>query len=246
MDFSIILLHPNSEDIASKLITGMSPKDISQWLRLKYPDKEQKHLHISAKLLEEYANAHIGNLLEVIQKDVATLKSEPSPQMDKAISASLLSNKTYRERLMQLADQEVDIKHMIKDLVLMIRDRIEQVFDKIQENPSNVGKNDYVLVKYFETLSNAIEKFDKIHNNAPDQIIQHNVTIQTADKYRVVFQEAIRKTLAYMDSEASIFFIETLSKEMQKLEMPIDLQPTPESRMAEARMLSEMTIPLSK
>lgn len=246
MDFSIILLHPNSEDIASKLITGTSPKDISQWLRLKYPDKEQKHLHISAKLLEEYANAHIGNLLEVIQKDVATLKSEPSPQMDKAISASLLSNKTYRERLMQLADQEVDIKHMIKDLVLMIRDRIEQVFDKIQENPSNVGKNDYVLVKYFETLSNAIEKFDKIHNNAPDQIIQHNVTIQTADKYRVVFQEAIRKTLAYMDSEASIFFIETLSKEMQKLEMPIDLQPTPESRMAEARMLSEMTIPLSK
>lgn len=238
-DFSILLAHPLAEEIITKLITGTSSKDISQWLRLKYPDKEQKHLHISSKLLDEYANKHIGNLMEQLQKDVSILKSNPTPK----IAASLLNNKTYRERLVDLIDQEVDIKKMIKELILMIRERTEQIFDRIQESPTSLGKGDYTLIKYFELLLNATEKFDKIHNNAPDQIIQHNITVQMVDKYKIVFQEAVRKTLAHMDTESSILFMEILSEELQKLEMPIDLSPTPETRMVEAHILSEMTIP---
>lgn len=246
MDYSTILLHPNHEEIVTKLITGVSPKDISQSLRLRYPDKDQKHLHISVKLLEDYAAAHVGNLMEHLQKDIVAVKSTTQSESkgDKPLATSLLNNKSYRDRLVQLVDQEVDIKNMIKELVLMIRERIEQVFDRIQENPSAVGKNDYALIKYFEVLLNAVDKFDRIHNNAPDQIIQHNVNIQMVDKTKAVFVEAVRKTLAHMDAESSILFVENISEALRTLEEPqSELIPTPESRMKEARMLSEMTIP---
>lgn len=242
MDFSTILLHPNNEEIVTKLITGVQAKEINQWLRMKYPDADQKHLRLSVRSIEEYRDAHVGNLMEHLQKDIKIIKSEAGGKVEKIPAASLLNNKTYRERMMELADQEVDVKKMIKELVLIIRERTEQVFDRIQENPT-VGKGDYTLIKYFEILLNAVDKFDKIHNNQPDQIIQHNISIQMVDKTKAAIVEAIRKTLSHMDAEASILFIEYVSVELQKLEMPIEQIITPETRMAEARMLSEMTIP---
>ena len=50
-DFSKILLHPDKDEIISKIMTGVSHKNIADGLKLQYPDKEQGHLRISAALL---------------------------------------------------------------------------------------------------------------------------------------------------------------------------------------------------
>lgn len=239
MDFSAILLHPDKEEIITKLLTGVLPKKISQWLKLKYSQKEQHHLQISIKLLDEYNRTHVGNLMEHLQRDIAVVKSpDPTGEM-KVLAKSLLNNKTYRERLLELANSQLDIKKMIKDLVLIINERVEQVFDKIQENPTNF-KADYVLIKYFELLLNATEKFDKIVNNAPDQIIQHNVSVKMVDQYTAALQEAVRKTLAQIDTESAMLFVEILGQELRKLESPVHT-PTIKEVEGQAKILQELT-----
>ena len=147
------------------------------------------------------------------------------------------------ERLEKLADTKVDIKQMITELVLTCKARMEQVFDKIQENPTNI-KGDYVLLKYFETLFIAMEKFDKIVNNAPDQVIQVNIQNQIAEQYVTIFQETIREVLTGIDAESALLFIEIYTEKLMSVKMPKQASPaTPEKYEAEAKLLREVIIP---
>ena len=36
VDFSKVLDHPDQDEIISKLMAGVTPKDINEWLKLKY------------------------------------------------------------------------------------------------------------------------------------------------------------------------------------------------------------------
>lgn len=240
-DFSLVTDHPDYEEIVSKIATGTNPKDIIQWLRIKYSDKEQKHLQLNSKLLQEFIDKHV-DLDAHLKRDVLAVKTGDNSLSEYKIAASLVNNKTYMERLQQLADTKVDIKKMITELVLMCRARMEQVFDRIQENPSTV-KTDYVLIKYFETLFIAMEKFDKIVNNSPDQIIQVNIQNQISEQLITVFQEAIRETLTHIDAESALLFVEIITDKMTSLKLPKQMIQTPETYDMEAKILKEMVIP---
>jgi len=235
MDFSTILSHPDCQEIISKLVTGVSPKEISQWLKIKYSDKDQKHLHLSSKLLQDYLDSHV-DIATQFKKDQAIVSQPPSKE--KKLTAALLSNKSYQERLIEYADKQVDVKRLVQELVFMIRDRIEQVFDAIQQNPVS-SKGDYPLIKWFELLMNALEKCDKIVNQAPDQIIQHNVTIQQIDQHVFVIQEALRRTLSQIDHEAALLFIDIMNKEMAKLKPQQITDETVDKKIEEIKLLTD-------
>ncbi len=236
VDFSKLLSHPNKEEILNKLVNGTKPKDISDWLKLKYPDKEQGHLRVSASMLKEFLNSNL-DLYNTLKIDIVDTKQ--GLQQNKKIAESLLNNKTYRQRLNELADNEIDIKRVISEIVFLIRERIEQYFDKIQDNPESL-KGDYGLIKWFEVLLNAVEKFDKIVNNAPDQVIQHNITMQAVDQHTAIFQDVIREVLAEMDPEAAFLFIEKMRAKMEEIEPPKDNGSlSQDKRMAEAKIIKE-------
>lgn len=235
-DFSKLLSHPLKEEILDKLLRGTKPKDICDWLKLKYPDNEQSHLRVPLKLLKDFLNSNL-DLYNTVREDIVDAKQ--GIKQKKKISESLLNNKTYRDRLNELADNEIDIKKVIAEVVFLIRERIEQYFDKMQENPENL-KPDYGLIKWFEVLLNAVEKFDKIVNNAPDQIIQHNVTMQAVGEHTAIFQDVIREVLAEMDPEAAFLFIEKMREKMEALNPPQEEAIlTQDKRMVEAKVLKD-------
>jgi hypothetical protein len=243
MSFSQITDHPDYEEIVSKIVTGDDPKDICQWLKIKFSDKDQKHLQLNIKLIQDFIDKHV-NLDEQLKKDVLAIKNgKNNIASDYKIPASLANNKTYVERLTQLADTKIDIEKMCTELILICRSRMEQVFDKIQENPGNV-KGDYVLLKYFETLFVAMEKLDKFVNKTPDQVIQVNIQNQIADQHVAFFQEAIRETLAHMDTESALLFVEILTSKINSTKIPKQSSPlTPDNYEAEAKLLKEVIIP---
>ena len=72
-DFSKILSHPDKDEIISKLVTGIKPRDVSDWLKLKYSDKEQGHLRISSKILQDFVENNL-DLYNVIQNDISGVK----------------------------------------------------------------------------------------------------------------------------------------------------------------------------
>lgn len=219
-DYSKIINHPDSEEIVGKLVSGIRAKDVSEWLKIKYQDKDEAHLKLSAALLKEFVDNNL-NLYETLKQDIQGVKAGG---IDKKISAALKNNKTYQERMLEMADDEVDIKKMFKSVYVMLNARVEQYFDKIQQNPESL-KPDYGLLKFFDSMMMYVEKYDKIINKSPDQIIQHNVTVQVMDQYVSVMQDSIRQTLAEMDSDAANLFLERFNENISKLQLPEGMQP---------------------
>ena len=99
---------------------------------------------------------------------------------------------------------------------------------------------DRVLIEYTNVFANVLDKAYRIINEAPDQIIQHNISVQHIDSHIQVFHSAIKSTLARMDLQSSLLFVEYFNEELSKLKDP-SLAPTipVENRLAEVKILSE-------
>jgi hypothetical protein len=233
-DFSKLLSHPDKDEIISKLMTGISPKNVADWLKLKYADKDQQHLRISIKSLKDFVDNNL-DLYSQLRNDIESAGN--GQKAPKGLSESLSNCKTYQERINELADKELDIKKIITETVVIVKARAMQVFDKIQENPSNT-KPDYVLIKWFETLINASEKFEKIVNEKPDQVVQHNISVQMIENHTTILQEAIRDTMMEIDPEIAFLFMEKFTSRMTALQEPTQNVLGQDKRLAEAKVLS--------
>lgn len=236
-DFADIINHPDKQEIIDKILKGINPKDISSWLKLKYPNNNQKHLRLSIKIIKQFASSEYTDCYNKFKDDLQVIKIDPTLSK-KEFKSSILNNKTYQERLLNIADTELDIKTMLKSLIIVCQERAEQVFDKIQENPGSF-KGDYTFLRYINELFNMIEKFDKIINNAPDQIIQHNVTLQAVESNTTAILEAIRKTLERLDTQTSLLFMELFYNELTSLNAPTQPFISQEDRLNEIKLLHE-------
>lgn len=242
-DYSKLLSHPDKDEIISKLVSGVPPKTVSEWLRLKYNSKEHSHLRLSVQNLREFVNNNL-DLYNQVQKDVlAVANGQKAPP--KPIAESLRNNKTYKERLNEIADNELNINKTLSDVIYIIKVRAEQVFDKIQENPSNI-KPDYALIKWFEILFNAIEKYDKIVNKSPDQVIQHNISIQMVDNYAAIFQDTIREVVSMVDPDTGLLIMEKISDRLSQLKEPVQETLSQDKRLAQAQIISNTVATLNE
>jgi hypothetical protein len=214
-DFKKILDHPEKQRIISKLVSGEKPTDVAQYLRLKYNKDDESHLRLPVALLKEFIDTygdHHGFLTKII-------KDKENGKLDGKIAKSLLENKDWNARLVEFADQTIDVKKRAAQILNLIESRAEQVFDKIQQNPESV-KSDYVMIKYFEIIMQMIEKLDKIVNERPDMRIEHTYTVQMVEDYSAIFQEAIRETLQDMSPEHTTKFLDVLQHKLEGMNNP--------------------------
>lgn len=234
-DFSLITDHPDSKEILSKLLSGSSPKEVSQWLKIKYPDKNQAHLRLTQKLLKEFVNSQYTDVYEQFKSDLAEVSKEDK-DMHNTVSSALLNNQTYRERLQAIADKEFNILNVLDNLTVVTQQRLEQVFDRIQEEPGKF-KGDHILLKYITTMFDITEKLEKIRFGAPDQILQNNVTLQAMEEYTALLQDVIRETLAEIDPDIAMLFMDKLYNRLSDLKPPTPM--TQDKRYQEAQVLNE-------
>lgn len=237
----IILSHPDSSEILSKSLLSVSADDIYEWLKAKYSAPAEKKFVIAKKNIQEFQDNYL-DLYTHMSKDLTQVKSVESGLLpEQELESSIRNNKTYRQRLKEYANQEIQIKDTIVGLVRIIEDRAEQIFDKIQENPSDVSKADYVLIQYLNTLTQNIDKLNKVINDAPDQIIQHNITIQVLDQHISIFQDIIKEILSELDIEMSLKFLDLYNEKIKKIRPPQEQDKMNVSeRMAETKLLSEI------
>lgn len=206
-DVSKLINHPERDKIMGKLVMGESPRDVAQYLKLKFHEKDEQHLRLSAKFLKDLVDNFDEHFTSLKQQ----IKNEHSGKLSTKLAESLMNNKAWRERMDEEIEKEIDLKKRIQQMIHAIEARAEQVFDKIQENPGMM-KGDYVLIKYFDLLINALEKADKIINERPDKLIQADITINMVEQQSFVMQEAIRMLLLELDPEISARFMEILQK----------------------------------
>ncbi len=231
--YQIILEHPDKEEIINCLDIDISPKDVHEKLAARYAEINEKHLVISVNGLKKFKDEYL-DFYTIIQKDLSIVKNNDSTSL-------ATDSPTYKKLLQQAADQELDIRTMVKNLCIAIETRLGQVFDSIQEDPSNFNPRiDRLMIEYANTLGNILEKYYKF-TEAPEQTnIQYNTTIQIVDEQISVIQDTIREILNSFDMTTSLHFIELLNEKLNKLK-PDSKSTTIDqgARFQEVKLLNE-------
>lgn len=239
VDFTKILDHPEKTTIISKLVSGVDPKVVSNYLKDKYPKPDESHLRIPSTVLKEFVDTygdHSGHVKKIIQRDADS-------KIDKRIAESLMDTRAWRERVVEGVKKEVNYLDKLDHVLTILETRAEQIFDMIQSDPENT-RTDYVFTKYLELLMLAIEKADKIKNDRPDVKIEHTYTVQMVEQHSIAFQNAIKRMLERLGPEYASVFMSLLNEELSKL-TPVDLglaAPTKKEIEKEKQSLDKLSV----
>jgi len=235
-----ILEHPDKDEIISKLIIGLPPKDIYEWLKAKYTNVSETKFVLSDKLIKSFQDNYL-DIYTMLKEDVAKTKQALANSSENDLELAVKDSSSYKSAMLQLANNELDVKQMITRLCVNVENRLAQLFDIIQENPNDINhRTDRLLTEYIEKFQNVLEKYYKYVEQAPDQVIHHNVTLHAVDQHTSIFYEAIRGTLSQMDLESSMLFMELYNEMLSKLKAPTDMPfLTPEAKLAEVKVLNE-------
>jgi hypothetical protein len=238
------LEHPDKDELISKSIIGLSPKEINEWLSAKYSDVAERKFVISEKTIKSFQENYL-DVYQQIRDDV--LKSKTAIQMqdlDKELRLSVSDNPNYKSLVMGIADTEirnaVNVERILAGMIKGIENKTAQFYDEIQASGKIDTRTERVLIEWFEVLGSSLERWHKFTHEGPDQIIQHNVNIQNnLDQYVSVIYEAIRETLSQMDLETSLYFMDIFSEKIAKLRLPTEAKLTQEQKTAEVKLLNE-------
>mgnify|MGYP003642663550 CR=1 FL=1 len=237
---SKIISHPDKDELISKLVIGISSKDIYDWLASKYVNPNEKKFILSEKSIKSFKDNYL-DIYSLIQNDLANTKIAVANNNEDDLELSIRNLPAYKNILIKTANEELDIRTIVKKLCAAIELRFSQVFDEIQADPGTINtKIDRLLIDYTEVLGNILEKYYKFTEAPVNNVIQHNVTLQVVDQHITVFHDVIKKVLSQMDLETSLYFMEVFHEEMNKLKQPEKVVPlNSEVRLAEAKLLNE-------
>lgn len=234
-----ILNHPDKDEIISKLICGISAKDICEWLSVKYTNASEHKFVLSDKLIKSFKDNYL-EIYNVIYDDLSKTKLAVSNNTENSLELSVKNNPKYKDILVKTANEELDIRQTIKSLCVAIETRFGQVFDEIQARPDEINSTvDKLLISYTETLGNILEKYYKFTETPTVGVVNNNVTFQVMDQHISTFHDVIKDVLSQMDLESALYFVENFNNRISKLQQPNKDFPTPEVRLAEAKLLSE-------
>lgn len=205
--------HPDRDQIISKLLSGEPVRKVADWLKNKYPDNKSKQIPFTTLDFFRRNSLNVeGNVLEDLKEQSRIEKV----QDERAKLIKLVDkNSTYKKKKEEVLNKQIDLKEKLNGLLNAVEARFEQIYNLIQEAPEYY-KPDFVLLQYIDKILHLVQDIRKIEG-APDQIIQHNITIQTIEKQTAIFQEAIYEALSELDLEVASLVIEKISSKLEKL-----------------------------
>jgi hypothetical protein len=235
-----VLNNPDRDEIIAKLVLGIPTKDIHDYLKNKYTNVSEIKFVIPEKNLDSFRDNYL-DVYNTIRDDILKSKTALATSTEDKIDLAIKNNPTYKNRLLELAGKELDIREIVTRLCCAIETRFGQIFDSIQQDPTNINTRvDRVLLEYAEVLGGILEKYYKFTEAPAANIVQNNVTLQVVDQHITVFQNVVREILSQIDLESSLLFLEKFNEKMSKLKQPSEKDsPTTEMRLAETKLLNE-------
>jgi cell fate (sporulation/competence/biofilm development) regulator YlbF (YheA/YmcA/DUF963 family) len=227
--------HPDREEIISKLLAGISATDITEWLKAKYNPISEKKFIFSEKYITSFKDEYL-DFYTIMRQDLEKTKS--NLMASQQIQQEIQGTPAYHKALEKYTDKEVDVKSIIKKLVVNAETRLSQMFDIMQEDPANF-RADRTLVEWFNTLLAILEKYDSILNGSQDQInIQNNINIQVFDEHMGFVYNLIKEILTKLDYDTSLVFMDMLNDGLKQIKSNNTIVPV-DIRLKEATVLSE-------
>jgi hypothetical protein len=232
-----VLSHADCSEIITKLVSEISPEDIADWLKAKYSG--QKQLIISKKNLQIFRDEYL-DIYSTIREDLVKTHFNIRT-VDEDLQEEIQGNVAYKKKLEEMVDKEIDIKNIVRNLVIKIEFRANEIFELAINDPRNL-KNEKIIIEWFQLLLNTLEKFDLITNGSPEQVtVQNNISIQMVDTHINMLYSVIREILSQLDNETSLIFTELFAKKLAEIQSA-DQNFVPIERRLEAAYTMEKEV----
>jgi hypothetical protein len=235
-----LLSAPDKDEIVGKLILGLSPHEIHEWLKSKYSAVSEKQFVLSEKTLQLFKDNYL-DIYQTIQEDLQKTKAAIATNTEEDLQLAVQGNSAYKNAALTMINNELDVHTMIARLCTNVELRLSQVFDVIQEDPRNINTRvDRLLKEYSEVLGALLEKYYKFCNPENTININHSVSVQVVDQHAIIIGECIREILQEIDVESSMLFLDKFSEKMARLKLPSpDAAMNPIDKLAEVKVISE-------
>ena len=235
-----VLKHPDRDEIVSKLVIGIKPSDVHSWLSAKYTNVNESKFVLTEKGIKSFQDNYL-DVYNYIREDMVNMKTALATSSEDQLQLAVKNNPTYKNRMLELVNKEIDIKTTIVTLCTGIEIRLGQIFDSIQNDPDNINTRvDHLLIDYTEALGSALDRYYKYTEAPANQVVNNNITVQVVNQHISVFHDVIKKVLEQMDLDSSLYFLEIFNEEFAKLKPPAENAiPTTEVRLAEVKLLNE-------
>lgn len=212
---SKVLKHPNKEVIIEKLISGESTREIEAWLKDKYPNK--KAYHISYMTLQKFRKEELDLKGEVLE-DIKNKRQEIVKEEEEKEKADLIrKSKSYREKIEEIANTELDITRKLLELDAIVESRIEYYYNILQNGGS--FKDDKMFLEYISTMRGLMQDWKKYIEGFTDQRVEkNNINITIVNQQVNILKSAILETLSGIDPSYTTLFLDTLSNKLDSFD----------------------------
>mgnify|MGYP001163615423 CR=1 FL=1 len=212
---SKILRHPNKSEIVEKLISGESTREVESWLKEKYPSK--KAFHISYMTLQKFRKEELQLKGDVLD-DIKSKRQEIVSREEQKEKAELIyKSKSYREKIEEIANTELDITRKLLELDSIVETRIEYYYNILQNGGS--FKDDKMFLEYINTMRSLMQDWKKYIEGFTDQRIENNnINITIVNQQVNILKSAILETLEGIDPSHTTLFLDNLSNRLNSLD----------------------------
>lgn len=233
-----ILRHPDREEIIQKLIAGVSPNKINDWLNEKYTKEEDKEFRITIKAISDFRTRYLNlnrDAARILKKErqkkelglpyneninaFVDVKDEPEEAHELRVKETLLQSPTYREKLKNITEATLDGPRLIKELVSLIQSRLEVYFNEIASG-TTIGqtiKADKQFAEYVGLMKDLVKDAKKIEDDYNTQPDAGQVQLNVVHEQIGMIRDVVKGLMSEFAPELALEFMDRLNKKMSTI-----------------------------
>lgn len=230
-----ILNHPDREEIIQKLVSGLSPNKVCDWLNEKYFTEEDKYLRITVKAISDFRSRYLNLNREAVrllkkerQKKELGLPhnanagsflertDETEEEHEIRVKETLFQSPTYREKLKEITEATLDGPRLIKELVALIQSRLEVYFNEIASGSTigNTIKADKQFAEYVSLMKDLVKDAKKIEEDYNSQPEAGQVHLNVVHEQIGIIRDIVKDLLAEFSPDLALEFTDRLNKKL--------------------------------
>lgn len=250
MSESKILNHPDREEIIQRLVSGESPNSIRTWLQKRYPEKSTNHISVatislfrksyldidrdSIRLLRHEKKKQAAGLPHNVNAGSFTgLINESEQQRSLRVKDALLQSPTYRDKLREITDAQLDAPKLMKELHMLLSSRIEVYYNEIATNAKNGlnVKEDKMFLEYVKLATDVLKDNKKVWDDYNKQPDEGTVDLDIVHEQVGIIRETVKDLLKEFDPSLALEFMDRLNARMSSLKYEAQKSPDILERM---------------
>lgn len=212
-----ILNHPDRDLIFKMIGEGRSDRDIEAFLKQKYPLEHHAHLRMTHKTIYNFRSEFMPN--GVLSKIALSEAAAPKwIKQNREIAAELAKNSAYQDLLAKVAEEEINTKRELINLMTVLKSRMETYYNALAGNGKLDERNEKILLEQMKLLLGILQHQDRATTAGGLGTGDVNVNISIVKDHASIIRDAIRETLSEVDPNLCIEFMERINLKMKELE----------------------------